>query len=283
MNHSQTLVSAECAVRERLEAVETVSRLGRVTACVGPVIRAKVPEVRIGERCQVRRRVDDGRPVLLTEVVGFDEDKGVILMPLGRTDDVSLDDPVIPMGAGARIPFGEAVVGRVLNGLGEAIDDKGRLANPKWTSLWSSPPNPLRRQRIHEPLATGIRAIDALLTVGRGQRVGIFAPAGAGKSTILSSIARHVDADAVVLALIGERGREVGPFIHDNLGIEGLAKSTVIVSTSDKPALLRLKAAHTATAIAEGLRSSGSRVVLLMDSRPPDFPVLICDGFWGAV
>jgi type III secretion protein N (ATPase) len=264
MNRASALINAQ-AVRDRLQRIVTVERIGRVTAIVGTVVRARVPDVCIGERCTIERRKGDA-PSLIAEVIGFDEDRGVLLMPLGRAEGIAQDDQVLPVGRFGETPCGEAVRGRVLNALGEPIDGRGPLASVATTPLMSPPPDPMNRARITEPLNTGIRAIDVMHTIGRGQRVGIFAPAGGGKSTLLASIARNAEADAVVLALIGERGREVAPFIQDNLGEAGLSKSTIVVSTSNEPALLRLKAAHTASAIAEAERRRGKRVVLLMDS-----------------
>lgn len=249
-------------LERRLARFDGLARVGRVTSVIGTVIRASVPDVRIGELCRVRRTGGDD---LDCEVVGFDR-RDVLLMPLGPIDSIEINAPVSPAGASPTVPAGPAVRGRVLDALGRPIDGGPPLAGAVRWPLISPPPNPLARTRIREPLPTGVRAIDAALTVGRGQRVGIFAAAGVGKSTLLSMITRSVDADAVVLALIGERGREVVGFIEDDLGPEGLERATLVVSTSDQPALLRLKAAFTATAIAEEARSRGQRVVLMMDS-----------------
>jgi type III secretion protein N (ATPase) len=251
------------ALDDRLREIDGVERFGHVTAVTGPVIRAVVPDVRMGEICSVRRPGGGGD--LLAEVVGFDR-QDVLLLPLGRLDSIAAKAMVTPTGSDPWVPAGPAVRGRVLDALGQPIDGKGPIVGAAKSPLMAPPPNPLHRKRITQPLSTGVRAIDGMLTIGRGQRVGIFAAAGVGKSTTLSMIARNVDADSVVLALIGERGREVVGFLEDDLGEEGLAKSTVVVSTSDQPALLRLKAAYTATAIAEESRRRGERVVLMMDS-----------------
>ncbi len=247
---------------KRLGQFDGVARTGRINAVVGPVIRAAIPDVTVGEVCKLKR---NGSSDLLAEVIGFDRED-VLLMPLGGMRGLGSQAEVTPIHAAATVPAGPGVKGRVLDAVGQPIDGKGELAQILHVPMMSDPPNPLHRKRITEPLSTGVRAIDGLLTVGRGQRIGIFAAAGVGKSTLLSMIARNTQADHVVFALIGERGREVVGFIEDDLGPEGLAKSTVVVSTSDEPALLRLKAAYTATAIAEAARAEGKHVVLLMDS-----------------
>lgn len=237
-------------------------RSGRVTEVIGTIVRAAVPEVHIGELCRIRRP-DDSE--LDAEVVGFDR-QDALLMPLGMMETISAGATVVPSGGKPTVPCGEGVRGRVLDALGEPLDGLGPILAGERTTLMRQPPNPLLRARIEEPIQTGVRAIDGMLTMGRGQRIGIFAAAGGGKSTLLSMIARNVDADRVVLALIGERGREVRGFLEDDLGPEGMKKSTIVVSTADQSALLRLRAAYTATAIAEAARDRGERVVLLMDS-----------------
>lgn len=233
---------------------------GHVTAVTGLLVRAAVPDVSIGEICKIERK---GRPDLDAEVIGFD-DRGAMLMPLGSLDGVLVRTKVRASGTSPMVPGGEQARGRVLDALGRPMDG-GPPLSAEWP-LMSESPAPMSREVIRTPLPTGVAAIDGLLTVGVGQRVGIFAGAGVGKSTLLSMIARGVDAEVVVLALIGERGREVRQFIEDDLGPEGLQRSTVVVSTSDQPPMLRLKAAYTATAIAEEARSQGKRVLLMMDS-----------------
>lgn len=262
MSQDPRVVKSGDVVHRRSSSVETVARWGRVTEVTGTILRARVPDVRIGEHCVIRL---ESAPDLTAEVVGFDSE-GVLFMPLGKLDSVSPGAQVIPTGSDPTVSCGAGVRGRVLNALGQPIDGKGPVADDEQTPLIAPPPNPLMRSRIREHVSTGVRAIDAMLTVGRGQRVGIFAAAGGGKSTLLGMIARYAEADSVVLALIGERGREVKPFIEDDLGEEGMAKATVVVSTADQPALLRLKAAYTATAIAEARRRKGERVILMMDS-----------------
>ncbi len=250
------------SLEDRLADFDGVERFGHVTAVTGTVIRAAVPDVRIGEICRIVR--PDGVD-LLTEVVGFDR-QDVLLLPLGRLDSVANKSRVIPTGSDPTVPAGASVRGRVLDALGNPIDGKGPLAAGTRSPLMRIPPNPLLRARITKPLSTGVRAIDGMLSIGVGQRVGIFAAAGGGKSTLLSMITRNVDADTVVLGLIGERGREVRSFLEDDLGAEGMKRATIVVSTAEQPALLRLKAAYTATAIAEEARDRGERVVLMMDS-----------------
>lgn len=242
--------------------LDLIRRVGRVNSVVGTVVRAGVPGVRIGDLCRIKR---EGLDDLEAEVIGFDR-QDVMLMPLGPLHSIAVRAEVEPAEGRPTVPCGPGVRGRVLDALGRPIDGKGRLTGIERAPIANAPPPPLERRPIREPLTTGVRALDAMLTVGRGQRVGIFSAAGVGKSTLLSLIARNVACDRVVLALVGERGREVRTFLDDVLGPEGLKKATVVVSTSDEPALLRLKAAHTATAIAEAERARGGDVVLLMDS-----------------
>lgn len=248
----------------RLEDVELTTVVGRITEVVGMLIKAVVPQVRIGEVCLVKR---EGIPPLLTEVVGFTQDQ-VYLSPLGEMTGVGPSSEVIPTRLPLHIKVGPELLGRVLNGVGEPLDveEKGPLVLEETYPIFQPPPDPLKRQRITEPIATGVRCIDGLLTCGRGQRVGIFAGAGVGKSTLLGMIARNASADVNVIALIGERGREVREFIEKDLGEEGLSRSVVVVSTSDQASQLRLNAAYVGTAIAEYFRDQGKTVVLMMDS-----------------
>lgn len=253
------------SISHRLEQALDSSRRrvvqwGHVVAVTGPLVRAALPDARMGEFCEIER---EGQRPLEAEVVGFDP-QGALLMPLGELKGVLVKTKVRSVGGSMEVPTGEQVRGRVLDALGRAMDG-GPALTPNWPLMNDSPP-PLKREVIRTPLATGVKVIDGMLTLGLGQRVGIFAGAGVGKSTLLSMIARGVEADVVVLALIGERGREVRQFIEDDLGEQGLSRSTVVVSTSDQPPMLRLKAAYTATAIAEQARSEGKRVLLMMDS-----------------
>jgi len=209
---------------------------------------------------------DQGAPRLQAEVVGFRGDE-VVLMPLGPVAGIGPDSVVSPTGRSLAIRVGEGLLGRVVNGLGELMDGAGPIAGP--TEDWPvdrPAPDPLLRQRIRRPLALGVRAIDGLLTVGEGQRVGLFAGSGVGKSLLLGQIARNTDADVNVICLVGERGREVAEFLEDALGTAGRARSVVVCATSDVPSLVRLKSAFVATAIAEWFRARGKRVLLLMDS-----------------
>ena len=247
-----------------LEQVELTTVMGRITEVVGMLIKAVVPQVRIGEVCLVKRK---GMDPLLTEVVGFTQDE-VFLSPLGEMTGVGPSSEVVPTRMALHIKVGPGLLGRVLNGLGEPLDveEKGPLDATESFAIFQTPPDPLKRKRIDEPIKTGVRCIDGLLTCGRGQRVGIFAGAGVGKSTLLGMIARNAEADVNVIALIGERGRELREFIEKDLGEEGLARSVVIVSTSDQASQLRLNAAYVGTAIAEYFRNQGKSVVLMMDS-----------------
>lgn len=248
----------------QLEEVQLTTVMGRITEVVGMLIKAVVPQVRIGEVCLVKR---EGIPPLLTEVVGFTQDQ-VYLSPLGEMTGVGPSSEVIPTRLPLHIKVGPELLGRVLNGLGEPLDTdtKGPLNLEENYPIFRAPPDPLKRERILEPISTGVRCIDGLLTCGRGQRIGIFAGAGVGKSTLLGMIARNAAADINVIALIGERGREVREFIEKDLGEEGIARSVIVVSTSDQASQLRLNAAYVGTAIAEYFRDQGMNVVLMMDS-----------------
>ena len=251
---------------EYINAVDWLSPVevrGRVTELVGLLIRAAVPGARVGELCLIRspRRA---RP-LRAEVVGF-RGSEVILMPLGDIQDVAMGAEVVSTGASLRVRVGEGLLGRVLDGLGEPADGRGEVEDAQERAVGARPPDPLRRRRVLKPLMTGVRAIDSCLTVGEGQRVGIYAAAGVGKSTLLGMLARNTEADVNVIALVGERGREVRDFIEHDLGEEGLRRSVVVVATSDEPSLVRLKAAYVATTVAEYFRDRGKRVLLMMDS-----------------
>lgn len=247
----------------RLEEVELTTVMGRITEVVGMLIKAVVPQVRIGEVCLVKR---EGAP-LLTEVVGFTQEE-VFLSPLGEMSGVGPSSEVIPTRLPLHIKVGPELLGRVLNGVGEPLDveAKGPLNLTESYPIFRPPPDPLKRKSINEPIPTGVRCIDGLLTCGRGQRIGIFAGAGVGKSTLLGMIARNATADVNVIALIGERGREVREFIEKDLGPEGAARSVIVVSTSDQASQLRLNAAYVGTAIAEYFRDQGKTVILMMDS-----------------
>lgn len=246
-----------------LDELELTTINGRITETVGMLIKAIVPQVKIGEVCLVKR---EGEP-LLTEVVGFTRDE-VFLSPLGEMTGIGPSSEVIPTHLPLHIKVGPQLLGRVLNGLGEPLDvaTKGPLELTETYPILQSPPDPLKRKRIGEPISVGVRAIDGVLTAGIGQRVGIFAAAGGGKSTLLGMIARNAVADVNVISLIGERGRELRDFIEKDLGPEGLKRSVLVISTSDQASQLRLNAAYVGTAIAEYFRDQGKSVILMMDS-----------------
>ncbi len=248
--------------RTILEETEVVQSIGRVERIVGLIIESVGPDVKYGEFCRIRLRNGE---YLHAEVVGFNKNR-VILMPVGEMKGIVPGAEVIAAGTALLVPAGEELLGRVVNGVGEPLDGKGRVFTKNKYPVDNKPINPLQRSLITKPLSTGIRAIDALNTVGRGQRLGIFSGSGVGKSTLLAMIARYTDADYNVIALIGERGREVRDFVQKELGEEGLRRSVVIVATSDQPPMLRLRGAFLAHAVAEYFRDQGKDVNLLMDS-----------------
>jgi flagellum-specific ATP synthase len=250
-------------IREALRRAPRHEVLGRVAEVVGLVIESDGPSCRIGELVLVEPVA--GGPSLPCEVVGFRSER-LLLMPLGEMEGVRAGSLVRRSETGLTVPVGDELLGRVLDGLGRPMDDLPDPDCRERRSLMASPPSPLDRTLIERPFPTGVRAIDGVLTMGEGQRVGIFAGSGVGKSTLLGMIARHGLADVNVIALIGERGREVREFITSELGEEGMAKSIVVCATSDEPALLRIKAAFAATAIAEHFRDQGKSVLLMMDS-----------------
>jgi FliI/YscN family ATPase len=249
-----------------LDTLATVPRLGgygKVTRIVGLVIEAAGLDVGLGELCRVTALTGDRS--VLAEVVGFHE-KGVLLMPLGEIDGLHPGSAVRPLGRSFGVDVGPGLLGRILNGLGHPIDGLGKLDVETRVPLSADPPNPLAREMVGTPMETGVRAIDGTLTFGRGQRVGIFAGSGVGKSTLLGMIARQAKADVNVIALLGERGREVREFIEHSLGPEGMARSVLVVATGDQAALVRARGALVATAIAEYFRDQGKHVLLMVDS-----------------
>jgi flagellar protein export ATPase FliI len=251
--------------RHLLASVSTYTIKGKVTELTGIVVRAVVPGVRMGELCFI---VPHHRQnPIKSEVVGF-RDQEVLLMPLGDLEGIGLGNDVIPTGHVLTVRVGDGLLGRVLDGLGDPLDadTKGPLEFEEEYPVTTAPPKALKRERVTKKLSVGIKAIDSMLTVGEGQRIGFFAAAGVGKSTMIGMIARNTEADVNVICLVGERGREVRDFLEEALGEEGLARSVVIVSTSDQPSLVRLKAAYVATAVAEYFRDHGKKVVLMMDS-----------------
>jgi len=240
-----------------------VRRTGRVSQISGLGIEAAGPDALVGEVCHIRPR--DGRGDVRGEVVGLRNGR-VVLMPYGSLEGIGIGCEVVASGERLRYPVGDALLGRVLDAFGEPLDAKPAVRTSRYRALKSEPLNPMGRPPVRDVLETSVRAIDSLLTLGRGQRVGIFAGSGVGKSTLLGMVARHVKADVNVIALIGERGREVREFVDKHLGAEGLARSVVVVATSDLPALARARAAYAATAIAEHFRDEGRHVLLTMDS-----------------
>ncbi len=245
-----------------VESVDPVTLCGRVSQVIGLVIESDGPSVSIGETCIIENGSQDN--TVKCEVVGFRGDK-VLLMPLGDLSGIAPGSRVTATRQPLVISVGHELFGRVLDGLGKPIDGKGPITSSTKRTVSKSAPDPLRRKRISKPLATGIRAIDGMLTCGKGQRIGIFAGSGVGKSVLLGMIARNSEADVNVIALVGERGREVRDFIDKDLG-EGLSKSVVVAVTSDQPSLIRVKGAMTATTIAEYFRDLGLDVMLMMDS-----------------
>lgn len=236
---------------------------GRLVGAVGTTLRVRGVRARIGDLVEIM--AGHGEAPLGAEVVGFDG-ADLLLTPLGDLRGLRGDAEVVLRELADRVPAHEGLLGRVLNAKGAPIDGLGPVALTPDGPLVAPSPSPMDRRAITQPLESGIRAIDGLLTIGEGQRVGIFAAAGGGKSTLLAMLARRAKADAIVIGMIGERGREVPEFIEDALGKEGLARSVVIVATSDQPAMERVRAARAATAIAEGFRAQGKHVLLLMDS-----------------
>jgi len=236
---------------------------GKVSQVVGVVVESRGPAAHLGEVCEIHYK-RNASPIL-AEVVGFKENS-VLLMPLGEMEEIAPGSDVVATGTSLRVPVGKGLLGRVIDGLGRPIDGLGPVeAEDEWLAA-RTPPPPLDRLRITEPLSFGVRAIDSVLTCGKGQRIGIFAGSGVGKSTLLGMIARNTVADVNVIALIGERGREVRDFIEKDLGPEGLARSVVVVATSDQVAVARLRGAMVATSIAEYFRDQGNDVILMMDS-----------------
>ena len=245
-----------------IEELETIQYTGRVERVVGLTIESIGPDVEYGELCRIR--LDRGG-YLYAEVVGFNRNR-VILMPVGDMKGIVPGADVIAAGSALMVPVGEELLGRVISGIGAPLDGRGEIFTKQKYPVTSEPINPLERTVIDRPLSVGIRAIDGLNTVGRGQRIGIFSGSGVGKSTLIAMISRYTDADVNVVALIGERGREVKDFVEKELGPEGLRKSVVVVATSNQPAMLRIRGAYLAHAIAEYFRDQGRHVNLLMDS-----------------
>ncbi|HYD63754.1 MAG TPA: FliI/YscN family ATPase [Noviherbaspirillum sp.] len=251
------------ALSNALTGFEPVNSVGRVTDAVGTVLRISGLRTMVGQLCMLR--VPETGRECLGEVVGFSGTQTMVT-PLGGLEGFSRGTEVYPTELTHRVMVGDALLGRVLNGFGEPIDGEGPVANAERVPVSAMPPHPLERPPVKQFLGTGVRAIDALLSVGEGQRVGIFAAAGVGKSTLMGMLAKGTSADVNVIALVGERGREVREFIEHNLGEEGRRRSVVVVATSDRPAMERVKCAMVATSIAEYFRARGKKVMLLLDS-----------------
>jgi flagellum-specific ATP synthase len=248
---------------DQLDRLELVKVNGRVAEVIGLVIESIGPSSSLGEVCSIKSR--DGEEICLSEVVGFRSSR-VLSMVLGSASSISPGSEIVASGKSFSVGVGMNLLGRVLDGLGRPMDGLGPVEYEEIRSIYSAPPNPLERKRITQPISSGIRAIDSLLTIGKGQRIGIFAGSGVGKSVTLGMIARNSSADVNVIALVGERGREVRDFIEKELGEEGLKKSVLIVATSDQASLIRVKSSLIATTIAEYFRDRGLDVLLMMDS-----------------
>ena len=247
---------------DMVDRLQTIQQRGRVHQVIGLVIESIGPSVSVGDRCTILSRRNGEVQV---EVVGFRGNR-VLLMPLGDMEGVGPGSVVTASDEPFTTGVGDGLLGRVIDGLGRPIDNKGKIEIETRRPINNSPPGPLQRRRIREPLATGVRSIDGLLTCGKGQRFGIFSGSGVGKSVLMGMIARHTSADVNIIALIGERGREVREFLEKDLGEEGLKRSVVIAVTSEQPALIRIKGAFAATTIAEYFRDRGLDVMLMMDS-----------------
>ncbi|MGE0526198.1 MAG: FliI/YscN family ATPase [Bdellovibrionales bacterium] len=246
-----------------LENAQLTRDIGKVTHVTGFLISGYIPEVSVGSVCEIFP--NSGEPSFLTEVVGF-RDREVLLMPLGEMRGLGLGSTILVRRHRATVAVGESLLGRVVNGLGDPIDEKGPLFLTEEAPLYTDSGNPLKRPPISEPLGLGVRAIDTMVTFGKGQRVGIMAGSGVGKSVLIGMMARNSSADVNVIAMVGERGREVREFIEHTLGEEGLKKSILVVATSDQSALVRARAAFVATTVAEFFCQTGKHVLLVMDS-----------------
>lgn len=249
--------------KDSIDTAEFIKYNGEITKVTGLTIESKGPQSNIGELCYIIP-FNSNEPIM-AEVVGFKEDK-ILLMPFGNMEGIGPGSKVIASGHSLQVKVGEELIGRILDGLGNPMDGKGPISTIKQYPVFNTPPNPLERKRITEVIPLGVKAIDGLLTCGMGQRMGIFAGSGVGKSTLMGMIARNAKSDVNVIGLIGERGREVREFVENDLREEGLKNSVVIVATSDQPALVRMKGALLTTAIAEYFRDKGKNVMMLMDS-----------------
>ena len=250
-----------------LPGIDTWRWTGRVREVVGLLVASDGPAAGVGDFCEIHSSAGNAgaKRVVRAQVVGFREGR-VLLMPLEETGGLQAGDTVVARPGEARVEVGPALLGRVLDGFGKPMDGKGPINGETSRDLYATPPGPLEREHITEPLVTGVRAIDSLLTFGKGQRIGIFGGSGVGKSTLLGALARHHSADVSVIALIGERNREVREFLEKDLTAAGMQRSVVVVATSDMPAPLRIRAAFVALAVAEYFRDCGKSVLLVADS-----------------
>ncbi|MFA1731369.1 type III secretion system ATPase SctN [Xanthomonas campestris] len=253
----------QTTLERELAALAFGRRYGKVVEVIGTMLKVAGVQVSLGEVCELRQR--DGTLLQRAEVVGFSRTLA-LLAPFGELVGLSRQTRVIGLGRPLAVPVGSALLGRVLDGLGEPADGQGPLAGDDWVQIQAQAPDPMRRRLIEQPLPTGVRIVDGLMTLGEGQRMGIFAAAGVGKSTLMGMFARGTQCDVNVIVLIGERGREVREFIEMILGPDGLARSVVVCATSDRSSIERAKAAYVGTAIAEYFRDRGMRVLLMMDS-----------------
>ncbi len=257
---SEHLISKYAKV---ISSVTTFQTIGKITQVVGLVLESDGPQASLGEVCVLRSR--NGTELGISEVVGFRNNK-ILSMILGDLSEISPGTEIVSTGYPLSVGVGYKLLGRVLDGLGNPIDGLPKPEVSEYRSVYAKPPNPMTRKRIEEPLQTGVRAIDGFLSIGKGQRMGIFAGSGVGKSTLMGMISRNTTADISVICLVGERGREVKEFIENELGPKGMERAIIIVATSDQPALVRIKSALVATTIAEFFRDEGFNVLLMMDS-----------------
>ena len=252
--------------RDLLERANPCLIKGKVTKAVGLVLETRHPGLSIGKICRIENKKSGNQSESITaECIGFNNDKA-ILMPYGDISGISLESDVLLLDEEEKFPVGEELKGRVIDSFGNPLDDKGKIRCMDYAKIANEPPSPLSRKSINEVMDVGVRAVNSFLTIGKGQRIGIFAGSGVGKSTLLGMMTKYAKSDVNVIALIGERGREVKEFIEKSLGEEGLKKSVVIVATSDKSPLVRLRGAFAATAVAEYFRDKGNDVLFLMDS-----------------
>nr|BFD44960.1 SctN family type III secretion system ATPase PscN [Pseudomonas sp. FFPRI_1] len=250
-------------MQQAIDKCRLIQIRGRVTQVTGTLLKAVVPGVRVGELCQLRN--PDQSLSLMAEVIGFQQHQA-LLTPLGEMLGISSNTEVSPTATMHQVGVGDHLLGQVLDGLGQPLNGISLGEPAAWYPVYRDAPDPMSRKLIEQPICLGVRTIDGLLTCGEGQRMGIFAAAGGGKSTLLATLMRSADVDVIVLALVGERGREVREFIESDLGVQGLKRSVLVVATSDRPAMERAKAGFVATTIAEYFRDQGKRVLLLMDS-----------------